>query len=195
MRTIAGITFGTGTAQFPDPRGWPGGPTLSDVVMANLEKAEALGSQLHFSTTSIQPVMDGRRVAGIIAQAADGTYRRYLARKGVLLAAGGFSGNREMLEDLVTDIPDLLRDDQELPKFPGWKGLGHQIGVWAGGRLEPRPLPVMGGQLCYCIRFYDLWNPLAGPGGTALLQRDLWRSGIGLSTGYTDAAGDLLQYF
>lgn len=111
----------------------------------NLEKAEALGSQLHFSTTSIQPVMDGRRVAGIIAQAADGTYRRYLARKGVLLAAGGFSGNREMLEDLVTDIPDLLRDDQELPKFPGWKGLGHQIGVWAGGRLEPRPLPVMGG--------------------------------------------------
>ena len=141
----SGYHFWNGTAQFPDPRGWPGGPTLSDVVMANLEKAEALGSQLHFSTTSIQPVMDGRRVAGIIAQAADGTYRRYLARKGVLLAAGGFSGNREMLEDLVTDIPDLLRDDQELPKFPGWKGLGHQIGVWAGGRLEPRPLPVMGG--------------------------------------------------
>ena len=74
-----------------------------------------------------------------------GGWLEYLARKGVLLAAGGFSGNREMLEDLVTDIPDLLRDDQELPKFPGWKGLGHQIGVWAGGRLEPRPLPVMGG--------------------------------------------------
>ena len=141
----SGYHFWNGTAQFPDPRGWPGGPTLSDVVMANLEKAEALGSQLHFGTTAIQPVMNGRRVVGIIAWTADGSYRRYLARKGVLLAAGGFSGNREMLQDLVTDIPDLLRDDQPLPKFPGWKGLGHQIGVWARGRLEPRPLPVMGG--------------------------------------------------
>ena len=141
----SGYHFWNGTAQFPDPRGWPGGPTLSNVVMDNLGKAEVLGSQLHFGTMAVQPVMDGRRVAGVIAQTADGAYCRYLARKGVLLAAGGFSGNQEMLEDLVTDIPDLLRDDQPFPKFPGWKGLGHQIGVWAGGRLEPRPLPVMGG--------------------------------------------------
>lgn len=90
--------------------------------MANLDKAKALGSQLHFGTTAIQPVMNGRRAVGIIAQTADGSYRRYLAHKGVLLAASGFSGNQEMLQDLVTDIPDLLRDYQPFPKFPGWKG-------------------------------------------------------------------------
>lgn len=140
-----GYHFWNGTAQFPDPRGWPGTPTLPDVVMANLEKAEALGARLHFGVTAVQPVMRGRCVAGVIARSPDGTHVPYLARRGVLLAAGGFSGNPDMMRDLVTDIQDLLKDGQEYPRFPGQKGLGHQIGVWAGGRLEPRPLPVMGG--------------------------------------------------
>lgn len=141
----SGYHFWNGTAQFPDPRGWPGSPTLPDVVMANLEKAEALGAQLRFGETAVQPVLDGKRVVGVIAQTRDGAYREYRARRGVILAAGDFSGNREMMMDLVTDITDLLPAGQEYPRKGGRQGLGHQIGVWAGGRLEPRPLPVMGG--------------------------------------------------
>ncbi len=140
-----GYHFWNGTAQFPDPRGWPGGPTLPEVVMANLEKAEHIGAQLYFGETAVQPVMDGKRVAGILTKTRSGEYKQYLARRGVLLAAGDFSGNREMMMDLVTDITDLLPEGQEYPKKGGRQGLGHQIGVWAGGRLEPRPLPAMGG--------------------------------------------------
>lgn len=140
-----GYHFWNGTAQFPDPRGWPGGPTLPDVVLANLQKAEAHGAALHFGVTAQQPVMDGRRVAGVIARGRDGTLTQFLARRGVILAAGDFSGNREMMQELVTDVGDLLPAGQDYPNQGGRKGIGHQIGVWAGGRLEPRPLPTMGG--------------------------------------------------
>lgn len=140
-----GYHFWNGTAQFPDPRGWPGGPTLPQLIMANLEKAERSGAQLHFAETAVQPVMNGRRVAGILTKTRSGEYKQYLARRGVLLAAGDFSGNREMMMDLVTDITDLLPEGQQYPRKGGRQGLGHQIGVWAGGRLEPRPLPAMGG--------------------------------------------------
>ncbi len=140
-----GYHFWNGTAQFPDPRGWPGSPTLPELVMANLKKAEQLGASLRFGETAVQPVMDGARCAGVVARGKDGALRQYLARRGVILAAGDFSGNREMMMDLVTDIGDLLPAGQEYPHRGGRQGLGHQIGVWAGGRLEPRPLPVMGG--------------------------------------------------
>ena len=141
-----GYHFWNGTAQFPDPHGWPGSPTLPDVVRANWAKAEEHGARLYFSMTAEQPVMDGSRVAGVIARnAVDGTYRRFTAKKGVLLAAGDFAGNQEMLDDLITDTGDLLREGQRPPLCIGRKGWGHRIGLWAGGRLEPRPLPAMGG--------------------------------------------------
>lgn len=143
--SYSGYHFWNGTAQFPEPRGWKGSPTLTDVVIDNQRKAEKLGARLRFEHRAVQPVLEGRRVVGVIALGPDKAYHLFLARKGVLLSAGGFTGNREMMEDLVTDITDLLRPDQDYPRMGGQKGLGHQIGVWAGGRLEQRPLPVMGG--------------------------------------------------
>ena len=144
-RAYNGYHFWNGTAQFPEPRGWPGDPSLQEVARQNLTRAESLGAELHFGVTVEQPVMDGKRVTGVIGKNRSGEYIQYLAKNGVLLATGGFAGNREMLQDLVTDIGDQLREDQPFPRTGGQKGIGHQIGVWAGGRLEPRPLPVMGG--------------------------------------------------
>jgi hypothetical protein len=142
---LNGRRFWYGTAQFPDPHGWPGGPTLPDVVISNFAAAEQAGAKLLFATTAVQPVMEGRRVAGIIARQADGSYLRILAKKGVILAAGDFSGNQEMMKELVTDVADLQREGKSYPKHGGRKGVGIQMGVWAGGKLEPRPLAIMGG--------------------------------------------------
>ena len=145
---INGYHFWKGTAQFPDhgPNGWPGGPTLPELLKANHARAEEQGARLFFETEAVQLVMDGERVAGVVARnRKDGGYVRYLARKGVILAAGDFSGNREMMMDLVTDVGDLLGPEEEYPKNRGRRGAGIQMGVWAGGRLEPRPIPVMGG--------------------------------------------------
>ena len=40
---INGYHFWYGTAGFPDPMGWPGGPTLTDCARANQAKAAARG--------------------------------------------------------------------------------------------------------------------------------------------------------
>ena len=56
---------------------------------------------VHFNTRVQQLIKENGRVIGVIAQEKDGTYKRYLARKGVVLATGDISGNREMCEDLA----------------------------------------------------------------------------------------------
>lgn len=155
-----GYHFWNGTAQFPDPRGWPGSPTLIDVMRKNHEKIRALGGRLHFSTEAADLEQVDGRVTGVLARQKDGNYIYLRARKGVVLAAGDFSGNREMMQDLVTDIGDLLRPDQEYPRRGGRKGQGIQMGVWAGGRLEPRPLAIMGGNYTIVAgftTFASLW--------------------------------------
>ena len=142
---VNGYNFWVGTAEFPDPMGWPGSPTLQDCIKDNQKKAEAAGAKLFYGWSGEMPVMDGDRVAGVIASTKQGEYMRCTASKAVVLAAGDFGGNKEMLADLCCDIADLCRPGEPLPPSFGRRGRGQQMGVWAGGRLETRPLPTMGG--------------------------------------------------
>ena len=61
---LNGYHFWKGTAQFPDhgPNGWPGGPTLPELVKANHAYAKELGARLFFETEALQLVMDGDAV-------------------------------------------------------------------------------------------------------------------------------------
>ena len=148
--------FWRGTAQFPEPRGWKGHPTLTELVRANQKKAKELGAQVHFGTEAVQIECSDGRATAILAKARAGGYRRYTARKAILLAAGDFSGNPEMMADLLPDIQDLFQEGEGFRRMMGRTGRGIQLSVWAGGRLEPRPLPTMGGN----------YNTLAGVTGT-----------------------------
>ena len=49
-----------------------------------------------------------------------------------------------MCIDLLTEAADLLDNDTDWLGH-GWYGSGIQMGVWAGGRLEPRSHAAMGG--------------------------------------------------
>jgi hypothetical protein len=49
-----------------------------------------------------------------------------------------------MCRDLLTDISELF-DEGENFRFSGRDSRGIQMGVWAGGRMEARPVPAMGG--------------------------------------------------
>ena len=40
----------------------------------------------------------------MIAQDSDGNYLKINAKNGVVLAGGGFGGNKEMMDDLLPDI-------------------------------------------------------------------------------------------
>lgn len=147
---LAGYKFWFGTAVWP---GWrdPKLYRLTDVALENMDYAMSkFPAEVHFSTPVEQIFKDGDRVAGVIAKNADGEYVRYNANKSVILATGGFSANQEMCEDLLPDIMDLLDPDPRTGKkrivsMSGRDGIGIKLGVWAGGRMEARPISTMGG--------------------------------------------------
>lgn len=90
---LNGYHFWKGTAQFPDhgPNGWPGGPTLPELVKANHAYAKELGARLFFETEALQLVMDGDAVAGVVARTRqDGRCVKFLARQGRDLGGGRF---------------------------------------------------------------------------------------------------------
>lgn len=141
---LNGYRFWYGTAEFPDPMGWPGSPTLPACAMANLKKAAASGGQLFFGVRAEQLGQTNGRITDVIAKDAQGQYCRFHANTAVILAAGDFSGNESMVRELCPDIDDLLGPENRV-RAMGRRGDGVRMGVWAGGRLETRPIPTMGG--------------------------------------------------
>jgi hypothetical protein len=137
---ISGQKFWAGTAQFE----FKTRSSLFKAVLANQERAIEHGAQMHFGMDAQQLVMKSKRVAGVVAKDSQGQYIKYTANKGVILAAGDFGGNREMCYDLLTDIADIFDEGEDVLSL-GRDGRGIQMGVWAGGRLEARPLAAMGG--------------------------------------------------
>lgn len=89
-----------------------------------------------FGTKGVQLVMDDAKVTGVIAQDSDGNYLKINAKNGVVLAGGGFGGNKEMMDDLLPDIKRLFTKDEDFFAPFGRDGSTIQMGVWAGGRLE-----------------------------------------------------------
>ena len=136
------------------------GRHLKDALKMCQEIATKLGAEYFFGVSGEQLVKDEDRVVGVIGLDEHGNYDKFLARKGVLLAAGDFRGHAAMCRDLLTEITDSI--DMEIPENPGGcDGSGIRMGMWAGGRLEPRPLSSMGGN------YYFPSNLPFSPIGTA----------------------------
>ncbi len=146
------------------PGGGPGGPgggmggphpqddnpdhlSLTHLVKANIEKAKALGAEAFFGFSGYYCTKEDGRVTGVVAkEILTGEYHLFTAKKGVILSAGGFGANKEMMHDLVHDMVDLYREgDGSTVGGMGRNGSGIKMGVWAGGNVEAGTLPVMGG--------------------------------------------------
>lgn len=93
-----------------------------------LDKAVSLGLDLRYKTPAVQLVKEGDRVTGVIAKNEAGDYVRFTASKGVVLASGGYSGNRYLMEKLN---PNQSQNLTSSPQDNG--GDGFKMGVWAGG--------------------------------------------------------------
>ena len=133
---------------------WPGTPNMGmelqgKAVKANHRQAEEHGAKFFFSTRALQleQTADGR-VTGVFAKGADGCICLYRAEKGVVLAAGDYSRNAEMCRYLLTEAADLTEEDSDFTGH-GWDGSGICMGLWAGGRLEPRSHAAMGGNYSF----------------------------------------------
>lgn len=133
-------------------RAWTGTPNLgmklmTKAVRLNQKLAEENGAEFYFETYAEQLTKENGRVTGVIGRLSDGTYCEFAARKGVILAAGDYSRNREMCEDLLAETADLV-DEGDFTGH-GWDGSGIRMGIWAGGRMEPRSQAAAGGNYSF----------------------------------------------
>lgn len=104
--------------------GWGGGRPLVDILEA---KARDLGVSIRTDARALALITDGERIAGVVLR-IDGQPHFMRARKGVVLATGGFVMNEEMRrkhcpQTLMLSDPIGDQDD----------GSGIALGISAGG--------------------------------------------------------------
>ena len=102
--------------------------------------AQELGVRFLFDSPAVQLVKEDGRVTGVIVKDAQG-YKKLRANKGVILATGGITDSREMIECFC---PIALRADKN-ENFPrgGNNGDGLVMGKWVGAafsRCYPAPI-------------------------------------------------------
>lgn len=142
---LAGQKFWNGTAQFPGIF-FEGTYTVTEHSKVVAQYIVDKGAQIFYSNDAqYLEKDDSGRVTGVIVKTPDG-YVRYNGTKGVVLAAGDFSADAEMVDELCPNI-NALNFTGDGKKITGMDrdGKGIKMGVWAGGKLEPGPLSTMGG--------------------------------------------------
>ncbi|MBM6999181.1 FAD-binding protein [bacterium] len=109
----------------------------SEVAMPALLElfAEAGGTMTYHAKVVelVQPDGPGTAVTGVIAQMEDGTYTQYDAAKGVLLACGGFLGNKDMMDQLGVVSHKYCSNHVG---GEGRNGDGIKLAHWAGAAMD-----------------------------------------------------------
>lgn len=115
---------------------------------------------IHYSTPAVQLVQDeSGRVTGVIAKKGDG-YTEFSAKKGVIIATGGYDANPKMMEAWVRP------EDYASSSWwnPGWgtTGDGHMMGLKVGANMDSLPQPVMNFRWGNPDSFYDarVWTAI-----------------------------------
>lgn len=109
---------------------------------------------IRFETPGVQLIREGSgSVTGVIARSADGSYVQLNARKGVILATGGYDANPALMEAWCRP------EDYASSSWwnPGWgtTGDGHLMGIQVGAQMDPCPQPVMNFRWGSPDSFYD----------------------------------------
>lgn len=113
---------------------------LAQAMKDTIELFEKAGGVTHFATTGCYLEKDGARVVSVIASDLEGRYHRYTGTKGVVLAAGDFAMNYDMLTDLLDEFSEISENARKykVPRM-GRDGSGIRMGMWAGGHIQPAP--------------------------------------------------------
>lgn len=134
-------------------KAWPGTAKMNiqlqnKMMRQSQEIAEAKGTQFHFGMRAVALEKENGSVNAVIASDAKNHYRRIHAGKAVILAAGDYSRNKKMCEDLLAETADLVTEGADFTGH-GWDGSGICMGAAVGGRLEPRSHAAMGGNYAF----------------------------------------------
>lgn len=104
--------------------------SLSSVIE---EYAKKCGARFDYSMKMVKLEKTNGRVTGCIAEASDGKFVRYVARKGVVVATGGYAQNFRMMEALQ---PWNLRVVGRSGAMPGARGDGIRACLWVGAKMD-----------------------------------------------------------
>ena len=91
------------------------------------------GARFDYNTTMVKLEKKNGRVTGCIAKNADGKYVRYIAKKGTVVATGGYARNTKMMEALQ---PWNLRVVSRTGAMPGALGDGIKACLWVGAKMD-----------------------------------------------------------
>lgn len=104
--------------------------SLNDVISRYAVKK---GARFDYSTKMVKLERVNGRVTGCIAENAEGKYVRYVAKKGVVVATGGYAQNFKMIEALQ---PWNLRVTGRTGAMPGARGDGIRACLWVGAKMD-----------------------------------------------------------
>ena len=121
----------------PAPRGHKvaqvgelGGAKMMECLTA---KANDLGVRMVYDAQAHHLVREGGRVVGVSYRVFGEEQGAVRARKGVILAAGQFTENEDLLKEY---LPEILHEGYTRQFTPNDDGAGHQLGKAAGGVLK-----------------------------------------------------------
>lgn len=108
---------------------------------------DELGVQFRCSCPLVKLEQDASgKVTGVIAQdETDGHYVRVNASKGVIMCAGGYASNTEMMQGLQ---PMTLEMKINLPAGSTCDGSGMKAMLWAGAAMDPTHASMMFNRAC-----------------------------------------------
>ena len=126
---------------------WGPGQGHEPVMLANFEKAQDTGNvDAHFSCRARQLIKEGDRVTGVIFEdISTGKYTQVNASKGVIIAAGGYVRNEELLSYYIPWLYDqkdkftFTYPPADSTGNPTDQGDGMLMGNWVGGHIEDGP--------------------------------------------------------
>jgi hypothetical protein len=119
---------------------------LTELETYVMREAQSKGAQWLWGHGAAALAIEGDAVVGAYAETPEGGYIRLNANKAVILTCGDFSGNPDMVYNLLDDVSEWgLRVGQDRTGLigAGRDGMGQKLGCWAGGAMEPHPRPSM----------------------------------------------------
>ena len=103
--TVVGVPNFSASAVYPAAIGAPGGPMLFKIVEDNLS-SQRDNFEIRMETEAVRLISNGNDVIGVTTRGKGGV-SRIRAKKGVVLACGGFEGNPAMQEQFWEGKPIL----------------------------------------------------------------------------------------
>ena len=148
------------------PKGMIGGQPVIAMAYTLQSTAEKKGVDIHFNTPAVQLVRDNDntgRVTAVIAKDQNGKYIKCAAKKGVVLCAGDYGNDEEMLRYY---IPSSASVKIKLYPSKANTGDGQKMGMWVGAAIDEAPHAPM---------YFDI-GMVEAPGLADSVMRQPWLS-------------------